>query len=55
MLRQRDVRLQGILSREWDADMAEVATDLSRAEAAYQSTLMVASRLFETNLMQYLR
>jgi flagellin-like hook-associated protein FlgL len=55
MLRQRDVRLQSNLSREWDADMAEVATGLSRAEVAYQASLLVTSRLFETNLMQYLR
>jgi flagellin-like hook-associated protein FlgL len=54
-LRQRDERLQADLSREWDADIARVATELNQAEAAYQATLLVTSRLFEANLMMYLR
>lgn len=54
-LQARDERLQMNLSIEMDADIAKVATELSRAEAAYQASLMVTSRLFEVNLMQYLR
>ncbi len=55
LLREREERLATSLSLERDADMARVATDMSRAEAAYQSSLLVTSRLFQTNLMQYLR
>jgi len=55
LLRQRDERLQSGLSREWDADIAQVATDLSQAQAAYEASLLVTSRLFEVNLMQFLR
>jgi flagellar hook-associated protein 3 len=55
VLRQRNERLQSALSLEWDADMATVATELTRAETVYQSTLLMTSRLFETNLMDYLR
>jgi len=55
LLSQRDERLQSNLSHEWDADLARVATDLSKAEAAYNASLLVTSRLFEVNLMDYLR
>ena len=55
ILRQRDERLRGNLSLEYDADVATVASELSRAEASYQASLLVTSRLFESNLMQYLR
>lgn len=51
----RDERLRESLSNEQDADVARVATDLSRAEAAYQASLMVTSKLFEFNLMDFLR
>ena len=40
---------------EQDADVAQIATDLSRTQAAYQASLLVTSRLFEFNLMDYLR
>jgi len=55
ILRQRDERLQSNLSLERDVDVARVATDLSRAQASYQASLLVTSKLFENNLMQYLR
>jgi flagellin-like hook-associated protein FlgL len=55
VLRQRNERLQSNLSLEWDADLADVATELTRAETVYQATLLMTSRLFETNLMDYLR
>ncbi len=55
LLRRRDERLQSGLSREWDADIAQVASDLNQAQLAYEASLLVTSRLFETNLMQYLR
>ena len=55
ILRQRDERLRANLSRERDADMAQVSTDLSQAEASYQASLLVTSQLFEANLMMYLR
>jgi len=50
-----DERLQSDLSLERDVDVARVAADLSRAEASYQASLFVMSKLFENNLIQYLR
>ena len=55
VLRQRDERLRSNLSLETDVDVAQVASDLSRAETTYQASLLVASKLYQTNLMQYLR
>lgn len=55
VLRQRDERLRSNLSLEQDIDVAKVASDLSRAETTYQASLLVASKLYQTNLMQYLR
>ena len=55
ILRQRDERLRTNLSLEIDVDVAKVAADLSRAETTYQASLLVTSRLYQTNLMQYLR
>lgn len=54
-LMARDERLQSSLAMEQDADVAEIATALSRTEAAYQAGLLVTSKLFEFNLMNYLR
>ena len=54
ILLQRDERLQSNLSLEYDADVAEVAAELSRAETSYQASLLVTSKLYEANLMQYL-
>ncbi|MFH1845499.1 MAG: flagellar hook-associated protein FlgL [bacterium] len=55
LLRDRNERLMENLSQEKDADMAVIATELTKSENAYQATLMVTSRLFQDNLMQYLR
>lgn len=55
ILRQRDERLRTNLSLERDVDVARVAADLSRAEASYQASLLVTSKIFGNNLMQYLR
>jgi len=55
ILLQRNERLRSNLSLEYDADIAQVATDLSRAETSYQASLLVTSKLYQTNLMQYLR
>jgi flagellar hook-associated protein 3 FlgL len=54
-LMQRDERLQANLSLEKDVDVARLAADLSRAEASYQASLLVTSKLFENNLIKYLR
>jgi flagellin-like hook-associated protein FlgL len=54
VLLHRDERLRSNLSLERDVDVAQVAADLSRAEASYQASLLVTSRLFENNLIQYL-
>ncbi len=55
ILRQRDERLRSNLSLEYDADIAQVASDLSQAETSYQASLLVTSKLYTANLMQYLR
>ena len=55
ILRQRDERLRSNLSLEQDADVAKVASELSRAEMSYQASLLVTSKLYTSNLMQYLR
>ncbi|MFH2052312.1 MAG: hypothetical protein ABIK96_07555 [bacterium] len=55
ILHQRDERLRSNLSLEYDADIAQVASDLSRAEASYQASLMITSQLFQYNLIQFLR
>jgi flagellin-like hook-associated protein FlgL len=55
ILLHRDERLRTNLSLEKDVDVAQVAADLSRAEASYQASLLVTSKLFENNLMKYLR
>ena len=54
LLMQRDTQLQAKLSVERDADVAQVSADLARAEMSYQSSLMVTSKLFQSNLMMYL-
>ncbi len=55
VLNQRNERLRSNLSLEYDADIAQVASDLSRAETSYQASLLVTSKLYQTNLMQFLR
>jgi flagellar hook-associated protein 3 FlgL len=55
ILVQRDERLRTQLSLEADADVAQLAANLSRAESSYQASLLVTSKLFENNLMMYLR
>jgi flagellin-like hook-associated protein FlgL len=54
LLMQRDTQLRSKLSLEQDADVAKVASDLAAAEMSYQSSLLVTSRLFQSNLMMYL-
>ncbi len=55
ILFQRDERLRANLSLEQDADVAAVAAELSRTEMSYQASLLVTSKLYQSNLMQYLR
>ena len=55
ILMQRDERLQSNLSLEYDVDVAQVAADLSQAETSYQASLLVTSKLYSTNLIQFLR
>ncbi len=55
VLLERDERLRSNLSLEYDADAAQVATDLSRAQSTYQASLTVTSQLFQYNLIKFLR
>lgn len=54
VLMQRDTQLRAKLSLERDADVAEVSAALAQAETSYQSSLLVTSKLFQSNLMMYL-
>ena len=54
LLQQRDTQLRSKLSLERDADVAQVSADLAAAQNSYQSSLLVASKLFQQNLMMYL-
>jgi len=54
VLMQRDNQLRAKLSLERDADVAEVSAALAQAETSYQSSLLVTSKLFQSNLMMYL-
>lgn len=54
VLMQRDTQLRAKLSLERDADVAEVSSALAQAETSYQSSLLVTSKLFQSNLMMYL-
>jgi len=54
LLMQRDTQLRAKLSLERDADVAQVSVDLAAAEMSYQSSLLVTSKLFQSNLMMYL-
>ncbi len=55
VLQQRDTQLQTDRASERDADLIETASDLSRAQAAYQASLLASSRMFTENLMSYLK
>jgi len=54
LLMQRDTQLRAKLSLERDADVAKVSAELAAAEMSYQSSLLVTSKLFQSNLMMYL-
>jgi flagellin-like hook-associated protein FlgL len=54
LLRQRDEQLRAKLSVERDADVAQVSADLSQAQMSYQASLLVTSRLYQSNLLEYL-
>jgi flagellin-like hook-associated protein FlgL len=53
-LSERDLHLQNSLALIRDADIVKVASDLSRAETAYQASLLVSGKLMQTNLLDYL-
>lgn len=54
--RARDlaVRLEGLLSSERDADIAEVALELARTDATLQLAQAAGSRLIQTSLLNFL-
>ncbi|MEZ4388787.1 MAG: flagellar hook-associated protein FlgL [Candidatus Krumholzibacteriia bacterium] len=54
LLMQRDTQLRAKLSVERDADVAEISSALAQAQTTYQSSLLVTSKLFQSNLMMYL-
>ena len=50
-----DLRLTGVLSNIEDADLADVALELSRAEQTLQLAQLTGSRLMQTSLLNFLR
>ena len=50
-----DLNLQGVLSKIEDADLAEVALELSRTEQTLQLAQLTGSRLMQTSLLNFLR
>jgi flagellar hook-associated protein 3 FlgL len=54
-LARREVQLQASLSDAQDADSVRVLSDLVREEAALESSLAVAARLFQPSLLDFLR
>ncbi len=54
LLIDRDTRLNANLSNVRDADIIEVASELTHAETAYQASLLVSSRIMSMNLFDFL-
>lgn len=54
-LASMDLNLQGVLSNIEDADLADVALDLSRAEQTLQLAQLTGSRLMQNTLLNFLR
>ena len=50
-----EIRLKGLLSEVADADLAEVALDLSRSEYLLQLAQAAGSRLLQTSLLNFIR
>jgi flagellar hook-associated protein 3 FlgL len=51
----RTVNLTSSLSQVEDSDMAQTATELSIAQAAYTATLQSTAKVIQPSLMDYLR
>ncbi len=49
-----EIQLREVLSLEHEADLAEVISDLSTRQTAFQATLMSAANIFEMTLWDYL-
>ena len=47
--------LQGLLSREQDADMAQTVVELQMRETALQASLAAAGRALSLSLLDFLR
>ena len=54
-LEQGGTRVQSVLSRVEDVDMAEAALEMARAEATYQAVLALTARALHPGLVAYLR
>ena len=54
LLSDRDHRLNANLSNIRDADVIEVASELTHAETAYQASLMVSAKLLSMNLFDFM-
>ncbi len=51
----RTVLLKGLISRNEDADLAQVASDLTQRKAVLEASYAVFAKLSDLNLLQYLR
>lgn len=52
---QRNLAINGRVSEEADADIAETIVRLTQTQTAYQAALQSASRLLNTSLLDYIR
>jgi flagellar hook-associated protein 3 FlgL len=55
ILEDRTIRVNSSLSELVDADLAQVITELSSRQLAYQATLLAVKRLFDETLISLLR
>jgi flagellar hook-associated protein 3 FlgL len=51
----RGATLEGRVSKEADVDLAEVLVRLNQTQVAYEAALQSGARLFDQNLLDYLR
>ncbi len=53
-LQDLDIRLRSIISKTEDVDLAEATTELQQNETAYQSALLITSRVNQLSLLNFL-
>lgn len=54
-LESQNLNINSLMSKNEDADMSEVYTDLKMQESVYQSALSIGARVIQTTLVDYLK